>query len=150
MSKAGRCPAKSPAVTAGDRPWQALWQPAGRRSRSTPLLPRAFLNDHASDEDSSLVLPLRAVEDRTISNASIAAGNYFFEWCVWIGYAVYCFAFGAWGLVALAPQAIIFASIWGVTGIRPTEAQSIRSRGDVYREYQKRVSKFVPMPPKRA
>lgn len=75
--------------------------------------------------------------------------NYFFEWCVWIGYAVYGLAYGSWGLIALAPQAIILASIFGVTGIPPTETQAIRSKGDAYREYQKRVSRFVPMPPKR-
>jgi steroid 5-alpha reductase family enzyme len=76
--------------------------------------------------------------------------NYFFEWCVWVGYAVYGLAFGAWGLIAIAPQAIILGSIFGITGIPPTEAQSIRSRGDAYRAYQHRVSKFVPLPPKRA
>lgn len=76
--------------------------------------------------------------------------NYFFEWCVWVGYAVYGLAFGAWGLIAIAPQAIIFASIWGVTGIPPTEKQAIRSKGDAYRAYQARVSKFVPWPPKRS
>ncbi len=75
--------------------------------------------------------------------------NYFFEWCVWIGYAVYGLAFGAWGLIAIAPQAIILGSIFGITGIPPTEKQSIRSKGDAYRDYQKRVSRFVPMPPKR-
>ncbi len=74
--------------------------------------------------------------------------NYFFEWCVWIGYAVYGLAFGRAGLIALLPQAIIVASIFGVTGIPPTETQAIRSKGDAYREYQKRVSRFVPMPPK--
>ena len=67
---------------------------------------------------------------------------------MWIGYAVYCLAFGRWGLIALVPQAIIVASIFGVTGIPPTEKQAIRSKGDAYREYQKRVSRFVPMPPK--
>lgn len=76
--------------------------------------------------------------------------NYFFEWCVWVGYAVYGLAFGSRGLIAIAPQAIIIASIFGVTGIPPTENQAIRSKGDAYREYQKRVSRFVPMPPKRA
>jgi steroid 5-alpha reductase family enzyme len=75
--------------------------------------------------------------------------NYFFEWCVWLGYAVYGFAFAPWGLVAIAGQAIILGSIWGVTGIPPTEAQSLRSKGDAYREYQARVSRFLPMPPKR-
>jgi len=74
--------------------------------------------------------------------------NYFFEWCVWIGFAVYCLAFGAWGLLGLLGQGIIIASIFGVTGIPPTENQAIRSKGDAYREYQKRVSRFIPMPPK--
>ena len=74
--------------------------------------------------------------------------NYFFEWCVWIGYAVYGIAFAPWGLIAIAPQAIILASIFGVTGIPPTENQAIRSKGDAYRDYQRRVSRFIPLPPK--
>jgi steroid 5-alpha reductase family enzyme len=74
--------------------------------------------------------------------------NYFFEWCVWVGFAIYGLAFAPAGLLALAAQAIILASIFGVTGIPPTENQAIRSKGDAYREYQKRVSRFVPMPPK--
>jgi len=74
--------------------------------------------------------------------------NYFFEWCVWVGFALYSLAFyGGW--IALIPQAIILATIFGVTGIPPTEKQSIASRGDAYRAYQARVSKFVPWPPKR-
>ena len=75
-------------------------------------------------------------------------GNYFFEWCVWIGFAIYGMAFGAWGLAALVPQAIILASIFGVTGIPPTENQAIRSKCDAYRAYQARVSRFIPLPPK--
>ena len=74
--------------------------------------------------------------------------NYFFEWMVWIGYAVYGLAFAPMGLLALLGQAVIFASIWGVTGIPPTEAQALRSKGEAYRDYQRRVSKFVPLPPK--
>ena len=74
--------------------------------------------------------------------------NYFFEWCVWVGYAVYGLAYGAWGLIAIVPQAIILASIFGVTGIPPTEAQAVRSKGDAYRAYQRRVSRFVPLPPR--
>ena len=46
----------------------------------------------------------------------------------------YGLAFGWWGLIAIAPQAIILASIWGVTGIPPTEARSLRSRGEAYRD----------------
>jgi steroid 5-alpha reductase family enzyme len=77
--------------------------------------------------------------------------NYFFEWTVWIGYAVYSLAFPApWCLLGLVGQAIILGSIWGVTGIPPTEAQALRSKGEAYREYQRRVSRFLPMPPKRS
>lgn len=75
--------------------------------------------------------------------------NYFFEWCVWLGYAIYGLAFAPSGLLALAGQAIILGSIFGVTGIPPTEAQALRSKGDAYRDYQRRVSRFVPLPPKR-
>jgi steroid 5-alpha reductase family enzyme len=77
-------------------------------------------------------------------------GNYFFEWCVWIGYAVYGIAYAPWGLIALAPQAIILGSIYGITGIPPTEKQALRSKGETYAEYQRRVSRFIPMPPKRS
>jgi steroid 5-alpha reductase family enzyme len=69
---------------------------------------------------------------------------------VWIGHAVYGIAFAPWGLVALGGQAIILGSIFGVTGIPPTEKQALRSKGDAYRSYQARVSRFVPMPPKRS
>lgn len=67
---------------------------------------------------------------------------------MWVGYAVYGLTFATWGLIAIAPQAIILASIFGYMGIPPTEAQAVRSKGDAYREYQRRVSRFVPMPPK--
>jgi steroid 5-alpha reductase family enzyme len=35
-----------------------------------------------------------------------------------------------------------------VTGIPYTEAQALRSRGDVYRRYQQEVSMFFPWPPR--
>jgi steroid 5-alpha reductase family enzyme len=74
--------------------------------------------------------------------------NYFFEWTVWIGFAIYGLAFAPAGLLALVGQAIIFGSIWGFTGIPPTENQALRSKGEAYRDYQRRVSKFIPMPPR--
>ncbi len=101
-----------------------------------------------SDENSSHLLAASPAQSATILDGWIDAENYFFEWCVWIGYAVYGLAFTPWGLVALLGQAIIFGSIWGVTGIPPTEAQSLRSKGEAYREYQARVSRFIPLPPK--
>jgi steroid 5-alpha reductase family enzyme len=75
--------------------------------------------------------------------------NYFFEWLFWLGLTVYGLAFGLPGAVlGLLGQGIILGSIWGVTGIPPTEAQALRSKGEAYRQYQARVSKFIPMPPK--
>ena len=67
---------------------------------------------------------------------------------MWLGYAVAGFAYVPLGLVALAPQAIILASIFGVTGIPPTEKQALRSKGEAYADYQRCVSRFIPMPPK--
>jgi len=72
--------------------------------------------------------------------------NYFFEWCVWLGYAIYGLAFAPAGLVALGGQALILASILKVTGIPATEAQALRSKGDLYRRYQQTTSAFVPLP----
>lgn len=69
--------------------------------------------------------------------------NYFFEWLVWIGFALYSLAHPG-GAVAVVGPAIILASIWKVTGIPATEAQALRSRGDAYRRYQATVSAFVP------
>lgn len=63
---------------------------------------------------------------------------------------MYGLAFGAWGLIAIVPQAIILGSILGVTGIAPTENQAIRSKGDAYRAYQARVSRFILRPSKRS
>lgn len=76
--------------------------------------------------------------------------NYFFEWCVWLGYAIHGMAFGSLGLIALFPQALLLCSILFVTGIPPTEKQSLRSKGDTFRAYQARVSKFIPWPQKRS
>ena len=74
--------------------------------------------------------------------------NYFFEWYFRIGHAIYGVAFAPRGLVALAGQVVILASILKVSGIPATEAQALRSKGDAYRTYQARVPAVVPMPAK--
>ena len=33
-----------------------------------------------------------------------------------------------------------------VNGVPPAEESSLRSRGDAYRDYQRRTSRFVPLP----
>jgi steroid 5-alpha reductase family enzyme len=47
----------------------------------------------------------------------------------------------------LAPAVMLFF-LFKVTGIPPTEAQALASRGDEYREYQRSTSVFIPWFPK--
>ncbi len=74
--------------------------------------------------------------------------NYFFQWCLWIAYAL--LGLGApWGALGLIAPLVMLGLILFVTGIPPTEAQALRSRGDDYREYQRTTSAFVPWFPLR-
>ena len=74
--------------------------------------------------------------------------NYFFGWLTGVSFALLALP-AAWGWLGLiAPAAILYLLLF-VTGIPMTEEQSIRSRGDAYRAYQRRVSAFVPWFPKK-
>lgn len=73
--------------------------------------------------------------------------NYFFEWLMWIGYALVAMN-ASWGWVAWSAPALILLFVLKLTGIPPTEARAIRSRGDAYRAYQRTTSAFVPWFPK--
>jgi|GEM_PF-16870 len=69
--------------------------------------------------------------------------NYFFEWLVWVGYAV--FALGSpWGWLGLIAPALMLHFLLNVTGIPMTEELSLKSKGDAYRDYQRTTSAFVP------
>jgi len=69
--------------------------------------------------------------------------NYFFEWLVWCAYALVALA-SPWGFLALTCPALMLFFLLRVTGIPATEAQSLRTKGDDYREYQRTTSPFVP------
>lgn len=69
--------------------------------------------------------------------------NYFFEWLVWIAWAVFALA-SPWGWLALVCPALMLYFLYRVTGIPATEAQALRSKGDAYRQYQATTSAFVP------
>jgi steroid 5-alpha reductase family enzyme len=72
--------------------------------------------------------------------------NYFFEWLVWLSFAAFSpLSPASW----LAPALMLFFLL-RVTGIPATEAQALKSRGDAYRLYQKEVSMFAPLPPRRS
>jgi steroid 5-alpha reductase family enzyme len=73
--------------------------------------------------------------------------NYFFEWLHWFSYC--CLAVGvsgaAWTLIG--PATMLVTLCW-VTGIPFVEAQSLRSRGEDYRDYQRTTSALIPWFPK--
>lgn len=73
--------------------------------------------------------------------------NYFFEFLVWVSYALFALTY-AWGILGLLAPALIFYFVNHVTGIPPTEAQALRSKGEDYAKYQSEVSAFFPLPPK--
>lgn len=73
--------------------------------------------------------------------------NYFFEWLIWVAFALLAWA-SPWGWTAVLCPALMLHFLLKVTGIPATEAQSLRSRGEAYARYQREVSAFVPWFPK--
>ncbi len=69
--------------------------------------------------------------------------NYFFEWTIWVAYAVFGLASpgGYWSVLM---PALMLHFLLNVTGIKATEEQALKSRGDAYREYQRTTSAFIP------
>ncbi|HMP79491.1 MAG TPA: DUF1295 domain-containing protein [Pirellulaceae bacterium] len=70
--------------------------------------------------------------------------NYFFEWLHWWAYVALAITWQPWGWMAIMGPLAMWYFITRVTGIPPTEAQAIRSRGDAYRRYQQSTSPFFP------
>lgn len=77
--------------------------------------------------------------------------NYFFEWAGWLAYPMIAFdpAHPATWL-SFTAAAVMFILLTRVSGIPPLEAAQLKSKGEAYRDYQRRVSAFVPLPPKAA
>jgi steroid 5-alpha reductase family enzyme len=69
--------------------------------------------------------------------------NYFFEWLLWMSYVPL-----SWGaptfLVSFAGPVLLLVFLTKVSGIPPTEAQALLTRGDDYRAYQRETSAFFP------
>lgn len=74
--------------------------------------------------------------------------NYFFEWLIWIGYALFALS-GPWGWLGLIAPILMGHFLVNVTGIPIAEKLSVRSKGDAYREYQRTTSAFIPWLKKR-
>ena len=74
--------------------------------------------------------------------------NYFFEWLIWIAYALFALA-SPHGWIALAMPVLMLHFLINVTGLKATEEQALRTKGERYRVYQSRTSGFIPWIPKR-
>ena len=75
--------------------------------------------------------------------------NYFFEWFGWLAYPVIAMHLNrpeSWASM-IAPV-VMYQVLTKLTGIPPTEAALVASKGEAYRDYQRRVSPFFPLPPK--
>lgn len=72
--------------------------------------------------------------------------NYFFEWTIWVGFWLIACGAGPWGIATILAPLIILYLLLRVTGIPLSEAQSLQSRGNAYRRYQRITSVFVPLP----
>ena len=77
--------------------------------------------------------------------------NYFFEWLHWFAYVLLAVGMGVgWVLLSLLGAALMFGTLFWVTGIPFTEQQALRSRGKDYLEYQRTTSIFIPWFPKKS
>ncbi len=69
--------------------------------------------------------------------------NYFFEWVFWMG--IFCLALPApFGWITIISPLGLLGTLLFVTGIPPAEAQSLRSKPDAYKQYQRQTSPFIP------
>lgn len=74
--------------------------------------------------------------------------NYFFEFIVWVGYAL--FAMGTpGGWLGIISAGLMLLLLTKVSGIPLTEAESIKTKGVEYEEYQRTTSPFIPWFPKK-
>jgi steroid 5-alpha reductase family enzyme len=73
--------------------------------------------------------------------------NYFCEWLHWFAYVLIGLGSPYWWVTAVG-VVVMYVFLTRVTGIPWTEQQSLRSRGDAYRRYQRDVPAFFPRPPR--
>lgn len=72
--------------------------------------------------------------------------NYFFEWAAWLAFPLLAIGAWEWGWFALAAPLCMYWLLNHVSGVPPLEDHMIATRGEVYRDYQRRTSAFFPMP----
>ena len=77
--------------------------------------------------------------------------NYLFEALGWVAYPVIAVQLAhPWTWASLIGPVTMFVILRFATGVPPLEEAMVRSKGDAYRDYQARVSAFLPRPPRKA
>jgi steroid 5-alpha reductase family enzyme len=69
--------------------------------------------------------------------------NYFFEWLVWLGFALMAISMQPFGLIGLVSPALLLFIMLVLTA-PITEKGSLQSRGDAFKRYQQTTAYFVP------
>lgn len=69
--------------------------------------------------------------------------NYFFEFLIWMSFAIVALP-AQYGYLGFISPALILFFLFRVTGIPATEEQALRSKGEAYRKYQRSTSAFIP------
>lgn len=76
--------------------------------------------------------------------------NYFFQWLGWMAYPIMALDLSRpVTLLTLVAPAVMYGLLRYVSGVPPLEEAMLKSRGDAFRDYQRRVSVFFPIPPRR-
>jgi steroid 5-alpha reductase family enzyme len=69
--------------------------------------------------------------------------NYFFEWLIWVSFALVA-CLSQYGYLAFLSPLLMLFFLLRVSGVPATEQQALRSKGEAYRKYQKSTSVFIP------
>lgn len=67
--------------------------------------------------------------------------NYFFEWIIWCGIATSALSSPYGGLGLISPI-LMYLTLNYLTGIPYAEEQSLKSKGDLYKQYQAKTNRF--------
>jgi steroid 5-alpha reductase family enzyme len=77
--------------------------------------------------------------------------NYFFEWLVWLGFALCAVNLSGdwpWGWLAFLAPLFMLYLLTRKSGLPPLEDHMARSRPEAWADYKARTSVFFPLPPK--
>ncbi|CAN5347941.1 DUF1295 domain-containing protein [soil metagenome] len=75
--------------------------------------------------------------------------NYFFEWLIWVSFFVISLG-SPYGYFSIVCPVLMFYFLTKVTGIKYTEEQMVKSRGQIFIDYQRTTSSFIPLPKRSA